>query len=48
MKPAKRQKLEKFGWTAGNAIEFLRLSPEETELIEVKLRLANQSKPRKK
>ena len=40
MKEAKRRKLEAKGWHFGNAREFLSLSAEETEFIELKLKLA--------
>jgi plasmid maintenance system antidote protein VapI len=35
-----RRRLEKGGWTVGEAADFLRLSDEEVRLIETKLALA--------
>ena len=40
MKKAKRKMLEKKGWTVGTAEEFLRLSPEESLDIELKLTMS--------
>lgn len=37
----KIRKLEKKGWKVGNVSEFLHLSPEEEEYIEMKLILSN-------
>jgi hypothetical protein len=37
MNKAKRKKLEKKGWKVGTAEDFLRLSPEESRDIELKL-----------
>lgn len=39
MNNAKRKKLEAKGWKIGSAQEFLKLSPEETAYIEIKLAL---------
>jgi DNA-binding XRE family transcriptional regulator len=36
----KRKRLEKAGWTAGDAADFLELSPEEARFVELKLALA--------
>ena len=40
MKTEKRNRLEKAGWKAGSASEFLGLSPAEEAFIELKLALA--------
>ena len=40
MNPAKRRKLEKAGWKIGTAGEFLGLSDEEAQIVEVKLTLS--------
>jgi ribosome-binding protein aMBF1 (putative translation factor) len=44
MKPEKRKRLEAAGWRVGTASEFLRLTDEETALIELKLDLARAVK----
>jgi hypothetical protein len=36
----KRRRLERAGWTVGDAVDFLNLSPEERRFVEVKLALA--------
>ena len=41
MDAAKRRRLEAAGWKIGDTKEFLGLSDEESELIELKLRLAD-------
>ncbi len=40
MQKAKTDKLKKTGWRTGSAAEFLELTAEEAELIEMKLALA--------
>jgi predicted XRE-type DNA-binding protein len=40
MRDAKRKRLEEKGWRVGSASEFLSLSREETQYVELKLRLA--------
>jgi ribosome-binding protein aMBF1 (putative translation factor) len=40
MRQAKRRRLERRGWTVGSAKDFLRLSDEEAEYVELRLRLA--------
>jgi predicted XRE-type DNA-binding protein len=40
MDAKKRKKLEAAGWRVGDAAEFLGLSPEETEFVQLKLALA--------
>ncbi|MBM3755654.1 MAG: helix-turn-helix transcriptional regulator [Acidobacteria bacterium] len=39
MNSEKKKRLERSGWTAGGAADFLRLSPEEAKFIELKLAL---------
>jgi DNA-binding XRE family transcriptional regulator len=41
MKPAKQKKLEKAGWRVGDAADFLELDPVESQLIDIKIALAN-------
>ena len=41
MDEKKRQRLEQAGWKVGSAEEFLELSPEEANYIELKLALAS-------
>jgi DNA-binding XRE family transcriptional regulator len=38
---AKRKRLEARGWKVGSASEFLGLSPEEAQLVELKLRISS-------
>lgn len=40
MKSEKRKRLEKAGWTVGDAADFLQLSTEEARFVELKLALA--------
>jgi DNA-binding XRE family transcriptional regulator len=40
MEPTKRQKLEAAGWKVGTVAEFLDLSHEEMEMIEIRLSLS--------
>jgi DNA-binding XRE family transcriptional regulator len=40
MKESKRKKLEEQGWKIGNTDEFLKLTPEESAFIEIKLILS--------
>ena len=40
MKTAKRKRLEAKGWKVGSASEFLKLSPEESAYVELKLALS--------
>lgn len=44
MRAHKRVKLEAQGWKVGSADEFLRLTPEESAYIEMKLALSNSLK----
>ena len=41
MRETKRKRLESKGWRVGNAKEFLGLSDQEAEYIELKLKLAD-------
>ena len=47
MKEAKRKKLEEAGWRVGSAQDFLNLSDEEVEYIEVKLTLSQELRRRR-
>lgn len=47
MKQAKKTKLERSGWRVGTATEFLDLSPEESEFVEMKLALARALRSRR-
>jgi len=42
MKPLKKKKLEAAGWTVGDAREFLELTADEAEFVEIKLALARR------
>ena len=51
MEASKRRKLTRAGWRVGTASEFLKLSPEESALIEIRLRLSqalHQERTRRK
>ena len=48
MDEKKRKRLESAGWKLGNASDFLGLTKIETELVELKLRLALSAKNKKK
>lgn len=41
MRDQKRKRLEAKGWTIGSAEDFLRLTPEEAALVEIRLNLAD-------
>ena len=41
MRDAKKKRLEAAGWTLGDAGDFLQLTPEEREFIELKLAIAS-------
>ncbi len=47
METIKQARLEKKGWKVGSVAEFLRLSPEEETLIEIKLALSRSLKRRR-
>ncbi len=38
----KRQRLEKAGWKVGTVAEFLELSPSESEMVKIKLKLQQE------
>ena len=48
MDSAKKKKLQKSGWTVGDTSELLELSPEETEIIEMKISLAKKFQSKRK
>jgi len=48
MRSSKRERLEKKGWKVGTVEEFLDLSPEESAYIEMKLRLSESLRRRRK
>jgi ribosome-binding protein aMBF1 (putative translation factor) len=48
MRESKRKKLEGKGWSGGDAKDFLGLSPEEEAYIELRLKLADGLKARRK
>lgn len=48
MNKTKMKKLVAQGWKFGNAAEFLKLTPEEAALIELKLKLAHDLTARRK
>lgn len=47
MQSTKRKKLEAVGWTVGSVDEFLRLTPEESAYIEMKLALSHTLRQRR-
>ena len=47
MDKAKRKRLEAKGWKIGSVADFLRLTPEEAALIEMKLALARSLRRRR-
>ncbi len=48
MEPTKRQKLEAAGWKVSTVADFLDLSPEEMEMIEIRLSLSKSLKKLRK
>lgn len=48
MDARKKEKLRKAGWTVGTVDEFLELTPEESNLVELRLRLSDAVKARRK
>ncbi|MFH1218904.1 MAG: helix-turn-helix transcriptional regulator [Candidatus Eisenbacteria bacterium] len=48
MRESKRKRLEAKGWRVGNVADFLSLSPEEAAFVELKLRLADRLKERRR
>jgi DNA-binding XRE family transcriptional regulator len=47
MEPTKRQKLEAAGWKVSTTADFLQLSPDEVEIIEIRLSLSRSLKQRR-
>ena len=47
MDAKKRKRLEAAGWRVGSATEFLGLSPEEAQLVEMRLALSESLKARR-
>ena len=47
MRATKKKRLESKGWKVGTAAEFLRLTPEESAYIELKLKLADSLRKRR-
>ena len=47
MDKAKQRRLEKSGWKVGTAQEFLGLSDQESDLLEIKLALADSLKAKR-
>lgn len=48
MRESKRKRLEANGWRAGTPADFLHLSPEEAAYVELKLRLADRLRERRR
>ncbi len=48
MRRSKRQKLERKGWRLGSAQEFLDLSEQEAAYVELRVRLADSLKARRR
>ena len=48
MRESKRRRLEAKGWRVGSAADFLELSPEEAAYVELKLRLADRLRERRR
>lgn len=48
MRESKGKRLEAKGWRVGSAADFLALSPEEAAYVELKLRLADRLKQRRR
>ena len=48
MKPEKKKHLQGKGWKVGSVEEFLELTPEEATLVELRLKLADAVKLRRK
>lgn len=47
MDAKKRKRLEAAGWAVGNAAAFLRLTPEESALVEMRLALSRSLRERR-
>ncbi len=48
MKKSKKQRLEARGWKVGSASEFLKLTPEESAYVEMKLALSRTLQERRR
>lgn len=48
MDAKKRKRLEAAGWTAGDASAFLKLTPEESALVEMRLALSRSLRERRR
>jgi ribosome-binding protein aMBF1 (putative translation factor) len=48
MNTTKRKRLEAAGWRVGSTADFLELSPEEAAFVELKLRLSESLRRRRK
>jgi len=48
MRPSKKQKLERKGWRVGTVRDFLGLSEDEAAYVELRLRLADSLKNRRR
>jgi ribosome-binding protein aMBF1 (putative translation factor) len=47
MDASKRKRIEAAGWSVGSTTDFLKLSPEEADFVELKLRLSESLKRRR-
>ena len=47
MDAKKRKRLEAAGWTVGDAVQFLKLTPEEATLVEMRLALSRSLRERR-
>ena len=47
MDKQKKERVEKAGWRVGSAAEFLGLTPEETAIVELRIRLSNALRSRR-
>ena len=48
MRKTKRVELKKRGWKLGSAVDFLKLTPEEAMYVELKLRLSESLRKRRR
>lgn len=48
MDPTKQKRLEAAGWKVGDAADFLELTPEESTIVEMRVRLSRCLKERRK
>lgn len=47
MDAKKQEHLERAGWSVGDAVDFLKLSPEEAALMELRTAISNRLKSRR-